>query len=414
MDHVVDDVAQPEHPLEQMWQHHQNIHIAGFVNAVPEEEPADAMLQDHLHKQSHLDLKDDDFYHLPQALIPLLPESVSIIPQVIELIAQWSVSAQEETRRCAEIHAAQTINKALEMIRSMAEELESTEYTEDDNRVFSRFAATREALSKLQETRCQKVNAGDTFDAVQDRRAEAAQDAAQGLLVNEQLVEKVFQGSLHLSSIDWHNFCSTLNELLLEIIMFLCKATCYKPHEMQNFLNQVAVAYSPLSLDQTMRRQLLLCYTVKNLEKAIELPGPTVQESMDLLVEALRSCGYDGTVGQALLSTMLHALTGSGGPCSGYSLASTAIHAHTMVRNYAPHILALAHVNDLARHLRDTIVCSIVPASRDIYDKDEFLWRLSEAYAGPMDKELRAQLLLARHKMYGIGSAQPRVRVRRQ
>ena len=232
MDHVVDDVAQPEHPLEQMWQHHQNIHIAGFVNAVPEEEPADALLQDYLHKQSHLDLKDDDFYHLPQALIPLLPESVSIIPQVIELIAQWSVSAQEETRRCAEIHAAQTINKALEMIRSMAEELESTEYTEDDNRVFSRFAATREALSKLQETRCQKVNAGDTFDAVQDRRAEAAQDAAQGLLVNEQLVEKVFQGSLHLSSIDWHHFCSTLNELLIEIIMFLCNATCYNPHEM--------------------------------------------------------------------------------------------------------------------------------------------------------------------------------------
>ena len=85
-----------------------------------------------------------------------------------------------------------------------------------------------------------------------------------------------------------------------------------------------------------------------------------------------------------------------------------------MVHNYAPHILALAHVNDLARHLRDTIVCSIVPASRDIYDKDEFLWRLSEAYGGPMDTELRAQLLLARHKMYGIGSAQPRVRVRRQ
>ena len=408
----MDDVAQPVHPLEQMWQHHQMIHIAGFVNAVPEEEPADAMLTDHLRKQSHLDLKDDDFYHLPQALIPLLPESVSNIPQVIELISQWSVSAQEETRRCAEIHAEQTINKALEMIRSMAEELESTEYREDDNTVFSRFAETREALSKLQETRCR--NAGDTFDAVQARRAEAAQDAAQGLLVNEQLVEKVFQGSLHLSSIDWHNFCSTLNELLLEIIMFLCKATCYKPHEMQNFLNQVAVAYSPLSLDQTMRRQLLLCYTVKNLEKAIELPGTTVQESMDLLVEALRSCGYDGTVGQALLSTMLHALTGSGGPCSGCSLASTAIHAHTMVHNYAPHILALAHVNDLARHLRDTIVCSIVPASRDINDRDEFLRRLSEAYGGPVDTELRAQLLLARHKMYGIGSAQPRVRVRRQ
>ena len=133
--------------------------------------------------------------------------------------------------------------------------------------------------------------------------------------------------------------------------------------------------------------------------------------SIAWITDAVDPGGEERRERQALTSTALKALIGSGGPLaetslivSGYESIHVALHAESLVvSGTCTNLLGLQRSRALARELRDLGVGLMEKKMVENYcenSRDKFLSLAAEAYGGQVDKEVKARLLLSYHKMH--------------
>ena len=313
----------------------------------------------------------------------------------------------------------------------------------------------------------QKIDVADTAKQLHDRRKSAVAEAQKlyGQTLMEKFVEnQLVENGLRISKW-WRDWWRDWNVLMIEILMFRCQAACKKPDDQKEFQGQLADVFvlpehtttanliasaqdylvlqkldpcssqcffkkeQVFSLDFTTKNQLRLCHSIKQFEKVTDLQkiNVTITEGLNLLAmiiteawrvrsiawitDAVDPGGEERRERQALTSTALKALIGSGGPLaetslivSGYESIHVALHAESLVvSGTCRNLLGLQRSRALARELRDLGVGLMEKKMVENYcenSRDKFLSLAAEAYGGQVDKEVKARLLLSYHKMH--------------